>query len=715
MKVSEFMEKQKKIVHENQMQNLTAFGDAEERDNVLDLFSDEGEEEIEEEIKEPEVVENSDEMVASLPINIQSVNFEVQEKEVASSFEEVIREFFQCHFIDTSMYAGEELYLLWNEVYNDDVKDFDEMLQKYYDVCYGVFFLNQEVFHEAISKGVEFMSRLRFYRRAVTEADLEMYEQYGKEEWFNEQILNDFSNEMGFNPLLLEVMRRNLDISKLYPYRVDSTILLYALKLKLANKLNLALFDQAASSHSVEAYYQSCLDGSDDRFLPIKERSDFPELYNLVLNLEYAGRIIRDDVIKEFADAYYLHTILIAESEQRLNKNFAKAYLMEKLGIWEFIVFMYENDEININLNKASVIHSKILTDMIALKLNTENFTSDFIEAAKCLLLSRFAGSLSHEDYKKFLLVSSVSGGTHVLRRLNLRKRKIKSYNLFWMEELVVNFQLNMPDFLESSIGDNLVRYVSVEQKLVRTTFTLDAFVLDPEKFSEEMDGISFARVIDNDKGLILCNRDIIENTKITGNFDNDSSLTCWAKGGLDFKLQEQFLQYQPILHCSFLKTMETAVTNFKQKNGIDKEDKVSSKILDFFKIPLVEYGRYDKVFSYIQEHPIYFGLFRSHYGYELLKVLAKSVLYSNDVQVLFHFLGFALTNFFKQKVVFDTKDFATLNAHRQILLVTGLQPTECTMGQQVFIDAIDSFMIDFEKSTKITIEVKNETIHLIL
>ena len=60
-----------------------------------------------------------------------------------------------------------------------------------------------------------------------------------------------------------------------------------------------------------------------------------------------------------------------------------------------------------------------------------------------------------------------------------------------------------------------------------------------------------------------------------------------------------------------------------------------------------------------------------------------------------------------------DTSSFKTLNAHRQILLVTGLEPNECTFGMQVFIDSIDSFMVSFKMSSSILLKVESETIYL--
>lgn len=742
MEISEFMEAHKSVVKESgsKLSHITAFGGVESNDDdVLNLFSNDTEEEEEEDEsgiewgseEEEEEDDESDEgnlgySVASNlqddsevsiefpPIDIQSVNFQSKEKEEMLTFEGMIREFFQCHFIDTSGYSDEKLFLVWNDVYNDNVNSFSEMLQKYYKVRYGIFFVDAKVFEAAVAKGMEFMSKLQFCRRAITEADLEMYEKYGSEPWFSQKILNDFSNEPGFNPLLLEVMKRDIDMSDMYRFRVNSMVLMYAIKLLLSGKLNLSLFNQAIDSYTVEAYYKSCFDSNDDRFDPIRGRNDFPELYNLVLNLEYSGRVIRDEVIKEFADAYYLRTILIAESENRLDERFAKAYLWKKLGDWEFIVSMYENDEINIGLSRTSVVHSKILTDLLSHGLNTENFTMEFSVAARCLLLSRFHGNLSELDYVKFLIACSASGGTHVLRRLNLMKKKISSYNLFWIQELIKDFHLEIPDRIDSTIGDNLARYVFSAKGNVRTTFTLDAFVLDPEGFSKEMEGMQFARVIYGGHGLILSNWDVIVNTKISGNFVCDSSLSCWVKKGLSPSLMKQFSQYDSITHCSLLQAMNAATENFKQKTVISETgSKINSEILDFLKIPLVEYYRYDKVFSYVQEHPMYLGLFKSVYGYDFLKMLAKSILYDNPAKVLFHFLRLILNMFFKSKAVSDTSSFKTLNAHRQILLVTGLEPNECTFGMQVFIDSIDSFMVSFKMSSSILLKVESETIYL--
>lgn len=649
---------------------------------------------------------------------IVSITIPVQEKEEVDTIYEEIKEFFKQHFIETEGISQDQLFVLWNSVYNDTLQNNDECVAEYLKLRYGLWFDNFVTMNFAVDQGLSFLKEFRMERRVCTKEDIVDVLEVASEEWFDYTIFSDLSNDSVLNSVIFEVMRKGLDVTKLYPFRSDSLILESAMKLLLLDRLDPLEFAKVADigQSAVERYVKFLILEDVDRFAAIRGRDDFPKLYQMITTYEMENHCIRDEVIQRYAKAVYLDVIILAEAEERLDINFADAYLVDDLGDWDFIAKLYELNKIDLSLSRQSVVLAKILTDVKALCLAEEQFTQEHIKALKCLLFSRFKGNLSDVDYRKFLATVAREEG-FTLTRLDESENMVESYNQFWFEVLLQSLDVAIFDVISDKIGDVVVYLQLRNQKLVPMYLQLDQFIFDRDGFLEIAGKASFGKVIAGEYGVILCDFDAITSNVFKGGFLCDSSLTTWANGKSIEHLANRF-NADPIMSSNLIRAIyeanEKFIRDFEKTGEVaNQQEKVHTNIKKFFALPKKEYFQVDKTLSFIVEHPEFLGLMKSSNVCNYLRCLARAYHFRNRGMLLFQFLSFIFNLYFQKKFTVYPAGFQQLNPESSVIFIKEPNGRIVTMGIQVLMDSLDSLLITASECSLIELNVETNTVNI--
>lgn len=668
----------------------------------------------------------TDEDFASDPHSIEegpsiiSVKIVVGKLKKSETIYDELREFFELHLIDTSNVVEQNLFMVWNNVYNEKMENNEACLAEYFKLRHGLWFDNMKTMQFAIEQGVDFLQCFKMERRVCNMEDIKDVLKVWNEDWFNPEVFSDLSNESSLNLMIFDIMRKHLDVTLLYPFREDSIILASAMKLLLIGRLNSVEFADAAhfGSDSIENYVDYVIQGNVDRFTPIINRPDFQELYQMIVSHEANGHPIRDEVIQKYADAFYLRTIITAEAEERLDFDFSNVYLINDLMNWDFVARLYEQNKIDLSLCRESATLAKILTDVNALNLNSSNFAKEHLTAMKYLLLSRFNGSLSDVDYRKFLAISSFNGGENVLTLLDQWNRQIDSYSQFWMGILLQHLDVVLFDSFTEKIGDNIIYFQVLNGKLKSTYLQIDDFIFHQTEFLQQIGNARYGRVIAGEHGILLCDFDNISTDKFVGGFLSDSSLTTWASGNVDIELFSQFATKNPLIHSNLIAAIDAANKKFVEEQikltGVsDNAVMVHSAIQKFFDIPLREYFKNDKMFAFIVKNPDYLGLLKSPNSYSYLVCLARSYHFYNVGMLLFQFLFFVFQLLLPGKVSTSPANFKTLNPNSSVIFVKGIDGRYSTMSIKVLMDSLDDLLAAVHNSLAATLWIENNTVNL--
>lgn len=553
---------------------------------------------------------------------------------------------------------------------------------------------------------------LTMHRRVCTYQDVQMFNKKAGEDWFNPLVIDKYSNDSTFNQPLCDLMKEGKVNEEVLDEFVGNTLaLMCCIRLLLDDKFNLVQFRNAVENGSVVDYTNETLNDSSDRFACIRGRDDFATLYSIVTTSENCGHAIRQEILEKYADAAHLDVILRVESQSRLDESFADAYLIKPLGQYKFIAEIYEKGTIDLDLDRSVFVRAKVLTDARKLDLDLTNFKPEYQSAMMCLVVSRFVSGLSEVDYKKFLALCSLDNGEVVLGILQNHRKPIVSYNRFWFEELLKEKGLTTGE-ISDKVEDNIL-YVQRTTKVRRKYYLeIDDFVLNTADFKTLVKDAQFAAILPDNKGLLLSN----ENTPVTvaNNlyFAKSGSLTTWASGLLDHAVVQQFKQYNPIVHANFLHALTLANKQIAEENESTKRS-LSSTVLDFLKMNLSEYYRYDKVFDFIVEHPIYLGLFTARKAYDLLCLFSNVYVYKSDAKRMFMFLYSICHKFYPEKLKLYSAGFDTLDADKSLLFVKGMNPNIGCLNFKVVIDSLDTVLAVADQSREITLYVENQTINI--
>lgn len=681
-------------------------------DDFSDDFNDDFSNDFEEDSTLGDVADSTDSSTfAEIDVGIKSVSIALHSaKDSSLGIANEIANFLEYHRVDVTGYDSDNIFQYWNSVYNTHFISPNECIAEYLRIVYDLWFEDEVALQEVLKDNL--YKDIKMERRVCTTQDVQFFREFHGQPWFDPNVINRYSNEIIFNQPLVDLMKNDkVNEDALDEFTTDSVALMCCIRLLLADSLNLMQFRNAVQDGTAVEYTDQILNSGFDRFACIRNREDFPRLFDIITTSENCGKIIRQEVVEKYADAYYLDVILRAESQARLDTSFADVYLTKDLGNYSFVADIYDKNTVDLSLDREIFVRAKVLTDARSYGLTLENFKPEYQHAMMCLLLSKYKGKLSLVDYKKFLALCSFAMGETVLKALNEQTSLVSSYNVFWFSFLLQELGMQNSVQLRNGIEDNILYVQWIGEKYRKYYLQLDDFVLNPAAFKSLIQDSTTAELIPGDLGIILSNVTVPEKVKYNIRYAKNGSLSTWAEDKLDNAIVTQFQQYNVIAHANFLYALSLANKQIKQEsNG---EASLSSSVMEFLQMDLSEYYRYDKMFAFLAESNVFLGLFGVHLGSDVLKLFMNVYVYKNDAERMFFFFYCFFRKFYVKKLKFYSSGITTLDASKTVLFVKGLHPNINCLNFKTAIDSLDTFFKVAERSTEIVLFIEEQTINI--
>lgn len=633
-----------------------------------------------------------------------------------------IANYLEFHRIKTSNNA-EDLCRGWADLYGVAVKDTNTLISMYCMLHYSLVFDSKEALTLFAEQPKQFREKFKMHRRVCTMEDITDVKEVWQNDWFSFDVIDLYANTKNITSLLIDLMRDGkYDLSLLANYTEDTGLLIDCIRAMLSDSFDAEIFSKAAENGTVENYLNASLSDvtnpDSDRFALLRDREDFSEIYTMIVAIESSGKLISQEFIEKYHAAFYLKAILTAESQGRLNEDFASEYLMKDLGDYKFIADIYERNEIDLTLDPLDVLRAKLLTDVKHLGLDPRKFEPKYKTAIACLVCSRYIDALPELDYRKFLAVCSFNRGDSLLTTLNSSTSIIHSYNKFWFQYFLTEMELNFIGTISNNVKDCILYFKQFNGRTVQYYLSLDDFILNTAEFKNLVQDAKFAGLLNSDSGIVLSDTYMQNELQVSAKTLYDSSLTTWAKGVLHPNIVKQFEKYNVPVHANLLRVLELAVERFKKDNETAAEMdrtkmQVSGRAKNLLTQSLSEYCKIDSVLSFISEHRIFLGLMASSKCDELIYCLATVYQQDYTARIILMFLYSVFKKYYPDKLAVDGASFKTLDARTNMLFVKGLGLNIQFLSFKDLINSFDGILSVAGNCKQIQLGVKDGNICL--